>query len=174
MKHVRKNRRLLALFAIFIALSIVFFYKITRSEAPTISTFIPATKAPIRETDQIIFAATADNQNLYINKKYGFSFIYPAGWRTGDYDDDFLDLYNFPEKDSMYHSSIFAKGENKIVMSIGDTKSTDNEWIDGDRLKFIAISIPDNPNLSVRFNLYGDTNNLDIANQIFSSISWIK
>lgn len=205
---MRKHLRLIILLAILAVLTILL-VKIRISEAPTLAprtattTIKTPTKVTKAEENQVIFATTTDGQNLYINQKYGFSFIYPAGWRVENASNDFLQLFNYPEKKPWEAGEIFGEGENKIEMNIGprgnddgpddiwdnmmesknisqvqiadeNITQTDRKWVNGNESKNLLIPLPNNLETFISITMHGDPANLFVLDQIISSFRWTK
>jgi hypothetical protein len=120
--------------------------------------------------------------------------VYPAGWRVGDVSNDFLQLFNYPDKGPLYSGSVFGKGENKIEMYITDnnffnnlndldshiTKSTivnQNQtiikWVNGNVSNGYLIPLENNANKFLGITIYGDQNS-SVFDQIISNFRWTK
>lgn len=146
-----------------------------------------------------IISSGVDDKNIYTNKKYGFSFSYPKDWHVGDNHLGYgtLQLFNY-DQGKVTGGSVFGVGQSKIELTISDfgsySDSTDypekqriekgatvdgqpatiyeRELVGGEKISSYLISFPAITDKYLSINMYGDSSNFYILEEMVKSLKW--
>lgn len=143
---------------------------------------------------------TLQEQNLYKNETYGFSFNYPQDWHIGidNLGRGPVQFFNYEETNE--REVLFSSGRNKIEAvivknnpfkesndypeklhveieaSIAGRKATrtEIELIGGEKMLGYLVPLPNDENKSLAITIYGDPDNFYILENIIDNFEWLK
>lgn len=148
----------------------------------------------------IISPSATNKQSEYLNKKYGFSFIFPSSWQIGDnhLGAGTFQIFNYTPLEGK--DSISGENTNKIEATIvytreislsDDYPSTqistttiniagqdsliiDYQLTGGQKIHSYNIPLPSAKDNFLMISIYGNESNFHVLDDIVKSIQWLK
>lgn len=148
----------------------------------------------------IISPSATNKQSEYLNKKYGFSFMFPSSWQIGDnhLGAGTFQIFNYIPRDGK--DSFSGENTNKIEATIAYTQEIslsddypstkistttlniagqgslviDYQLVGGQRIHSYSIPLPNTKDNFLVISIYGDKSNFHVLDELVKSIQWMK